>query len=83
MGENFKLNYVVIMNSGRGLAYKCVYVLNIYVLATRTAQLHQALIERWMHWIQMQAGDCMILNVNSIHLQFPPQPVKTLELLTS
>lgn len=31
MGENFRLNYVVIMNSGKGLAYKRVYVLTVCV----------------------------------------------------
>lgn len=31
MRENLRLNYVVIMISGRGLAYKCDYVLSIYV----------------------------------------------------
>ena len=31
MGENFRLNDIVIMNSGNGLAYKRVYVLSVCV----------------------------------------------------
>lgn len=82
MGENFRLNYVVIMNSGKGLAYKRVYVLTVCVgyktstIASSSHRMQDALDSS-------PSFDYRIWNVSSPHLQFPPQPMKTLELLTS
>lgn len=56
MGENFRLNYVVIMNSGSRLAYKCVYVLSMCV-GYKTSTISSS-----PHWMQ----DALDSSTNSI-----------------